>query len=175
MVENSKMAEGGGTVREELYDWLQSIVLALVVCVLVFVFFGRLIDVIGTSMVPTLADGDKVIVSDVLYTPKQGDVVVFYKEAYGDNCLVKRIIAMEGQTVDIDFENGVVYVDGEIQDEPYIAEPTHERESFEGPVTVPPGCVFVMGDNRNASTDSRYALIAFPLKDFGSVYDYAAS
>jgi signal peptidase I len=78
-----------------------------------------------------------------------------------DHSLVKRIIAVEGQTVDIDFDAGVVYVDGEALDEPYTYEPTFTREDFEGPVTVPEGCVFVMGDNRNGSTDSRDSRVGF--------------
>ena len=95
------------------------------------------------------------------------------------------MIAVEGQTVNIDFERGIVYVDGEPIDEPYIAEPTTEPLDFTGEITVDEGCVFVMGDNRNHSTDSRYSLIGqvdercimgkvyftlFPIKNFGSVY-----
>lgn len=73
--------------------------------------------------------------------------------------MVKRVIATEGQTIEIDFDRGRVYVDGELLDEPYIAEPTHNQLDFQGPQTVPEGCVFVMGDNRNASSDSRRAQI----------------
>jgi signal peptidase I len=170
--------------RMEIYDWLQCIVYALVVCVLVFVFFFRTIDVVGHSMEPTLQEGDKLIVSNLFYTPKYGDIVVLRKESFGEQAIVKRVIATEGQTVDIDFEQGIVYVDGVALDEPYIAEKTTRPLDFTGEVTVPEGCVFVMGDNRNKSNDSRDDKIGmvdvryiigrelirvFPLSSFGLV------
>ena len=173
------------SVRRDLYDWIQCVVMAVIICVLLFSFFVRLVDVVGESMMPTLEPGDKIIVSNLFYEPKQGDIVVFRKDEYRDEPLVKRIIAVEGQTIDIDFNRGIVYVDGEPIDEPYIAEPTVEEEDFTGRVTVPEGCIFVMGDNRNHSTDSRTSTIGFvdercimgkvyftlyPLKNFGSVY-----
>lgn len=169
----------------ELYDWVQCIVFALVCCVLVFVFIFRLVDVVGTSMVPTLNDSDKMVVSNLFYNPKQGDIIILKKKEFKDEALVKRVIATEGQTVDIDFNKGVVYVDGVALDEPYVAEPTYNRIDFDGAQVVPEGCVFVMGDNRNNSSDSRDARIAmvdkrliigkvlfraFPFSSFGSVY-----
>ena len=87
----------------------------------------------GSSMYPTLEDGDKILVSNLFYKPKQGDIIVFRKDEYREEPLVKRIIAVEGQTVDIDFELGIVYVDGEALDEPYIAEPTTDPEDFTAP------------------------------------------
>lgn len=142
--------------RRETYDWIQSLMVALIICVCVFSFLVRVVDVSGSSMNPTLYNGDKMVVSKLFYTPKQGDVVVFRSDTYDPNkALVKRVIATEGQEVNIDFDKGVVYVDGEALDEPYIAELTHRKLDFLGPKTVPDGCVFVMGDNRNASTDSR--------------------
>lgn len=173
------------SARRDIYDWMQCIVVAIIVCVLLFSFFVRLVDVVGESMFPTLDNGDKIIVSNLFYDPKPGDIVVFRKDEYRDEPLVKRVIAVEDQTIDIDFDLGIVYVDGEPLDEPYIAEPTSEPLDFSGPVTVPENCVFVMGDNRNHSTDSRYSTIGFvdkrcimgkvyftlyPLKNFGSVY-----
>ena len=147
------------TMRGEIYDWMQSLVFALIICIIVFVFFFRIVDVAGDSMNPTLIDGDKLVVSDILYTPKQGDIIIFRKDEYKPEALVKRVIATEGQTIDIDFDRGRVYVDGELLDEPYIAELTKNQLDFQGPQTVPEGCVFVMGDNRNASSDSRKAEI----------------
>ncbi len=147
------------TTRGEIYDWMQSLVFALIICIIVFVFIFRIVDVSGNSMNPTLLNGDKLVVSDVFYKPKQGDIVIFRKDEYKAEALVKRVIATEGQTIEIDFDRGRVYVDGELLDEPYIAEPTHNQLDFQGPQTVPEGCVFVMGDNRKASSDSRRAQI----------------
>ena len=142
--------------RRELYDWIQSLMIALIVCVVLFIFFIRVIDVSGTSMVPTLINGDKMLVSDIFYKPRAGDVVVFKSDLYDPNkALVKRIIATEGQVINIDFDKGIVYVDGEPLQEDYINELPTTKLDFIGPKTVPSGCVFVMGDNRNQSTDSR--------------------
>ena len=145
----------GAKSRAEVYDWIQCIIFALVFCVLLFVFAVRMVNVVGHSMVPTLEQSDKVVISNLFYHPKQGDVVVLRKQTLMQEPIVKRIIATEGQTVDIDFDDGVVYVDGKALDEPYVNEPVHDRENFEGKITVPEGCVFVMGDNREWSKDSR--------------------
>ena len=146
----------GDKSRREIYDWIHCLSIALIICVVIFAFFIRLIDVRGTSMNPTLNNGDKMLVSGLFYSPKAGDVVVFKKDEYDpERALVKRVIATEGQVINIDFDNGIVYVDGEPLEEDYIMEPTTNKIDFIGPQTVPEGCVFVMGDNRNASTDSR--------------------
>ena len=146
----------GEKSRREIYDWIHCLSIALIICVVIFAFFVRLIDVRGTSMNPTLNNGDKMLVSGLFYSPKAGDVVVFKKDEYDpERALVKRVIATEGQVINIDFDNGIVYVDGEPLEEDYIMEPTTNKIDFIGPQTVPEGCVFVMGDNRNASTDSR--------------------
>lgn len=155
--ENPERGDGGF----ELYDWVQCIVEVLVIGVLCFMFLFRLVGVDGTSMVPTLQDRDELIVSRLFYTPKQGDIIVFQTDTFGEDSLVKRIIAKGGQKVNIDFDTGTVYVDGVALDEPYTAEPTYIRESFSGEVTVPEGCLFVMGDNRNGSTDSRSYRVGF--------------
>ena len=171
--------------RRETYDWIQSLISALLICVLVFVFVLRIMDVHGTSMFPTLSNGDKVLVSDLFYEPARGDIVVFKKASYDDNkALVKRVIAVEGDVVNIDFERGIVYVNGEAVEEDYIDVLTTTKIDFIGPQTVPKNCLFVMGDNRNASTDSRdkrigmvdkrlvigkVLLMVYPFNSFGSV------
>lgn len=142
--------------RQETYDWIQCLISALIICVVIFVFCIRVIDVNGTSMVPTLQHGNKMLVSGLFYQPKYGDVVVFKSDTYDPNkALVKRVIAVAGDEINIDFDKGVVYVNGEPLDEPYINELTATKIDFIGPKEVPENCVFVMGDNRNASTDSR--------------------
>ena len=127
--------------------------------VLLFTFVIRLIGVDGHSMVPTLQDGDRLLVlSSLLYDDyAYGDIVVLRKSEFLEEPIVKRVIATEGQTVDIDFESGSVYVDGTLLDEPYVNELTFLQEGTEFPLTVPEGCIFVMGDNRNHSSDSRDA------------------
>ena len=149
----------GPRYRAEIYDWMQSLVFTLLVCVLAFVFLARLTDVDGDSMLPTLHDEDKLFVSNLFYTPQRGDIVIFRKDSYREEPLVKRIIAVGGETVDIDFERGIVTVDGVELREDYIAELTNRPGDFKDPVTVPEGHVFVMGDNRNKSNDSRYDVI----------------
>ena len=173
------------SARGEVYEWIQCLVFALIFCVILFVFFFRLVDVVGDSMNPTLENADKMVVSDLFYKPKQGDIVIFRKDEYKREALVKRVIATEGQTVEIDFNKGRVYVDGVLLDEPYIAEPTRNQIDFTGIQVVPEGCVFVMGDNRNESADSRDSRIGmvderliigkvlftvFPLDHIGSPY-----
>ncbi len=137
------------------YDWLESIVSAIIVCILIFLFAFRVVSVDGSSMVPTLHDGEKVVISRFCTSPKRGDIVVLTKKSFMAESIVKRVIATEGQTVDIDFDAGIVTVDGVELTEPYIAELTHRDLGFRGPITGAEGCIFVMGDNRNASTDSR--------------------
>ena len=141
----------------DLYEWIQALVCSVLAVVLLFTFVVRLIGVDGHSMVPTLQSGDRLLVVNALLDKNYsyGDIVVLRKESFMDEPIVKRVIAVEGQTVDIDFAAGVVYVDGEPLEEPYINEPTYVEEGTEFPLTVPEGAVFVMGDNRNHSDDSR--------------------
>jgi signal peptidase I len=96
-----------------------------------------------------------------LYQPSRGDIVVVTKPNSENEPLIKRVIALEGQTVDIDFSKGIVYVDGEALDEPYVNTPTNLRYDVKFPITVPKGDLFVLGDNRNGSLDSRSSRIGF--------------
>ncbi len=155
-------AEANANPHKEAYEWIQCVVIALICCVLIFVFVARVIDVKGHSMEPTLVEGDKIIITRLAGDYDRGDIVVLRQESFREEPLVKRIIAVGGQTVDIDFDAGIVYVDGEALIEPYVNELTYEPEDFESyerPLLVPEGSVFVMGDNRNNSTDSRRSTI----------------
>lgn len=152
-------AVGAQSAVTNAYDWLESIVTAIVACILIFLFLARVVNVDGGSMVPTLHDMDKIIISRLYFRPERGDVVVLTKRSFSETSIVKRIIAVEGQTVDIDFNTGTVTVDGEVLEEPYIAERTTREGELQYPLTVEPGMVFCMGDNRNHSTDSRSSSI----------------
>ena len=143
----------------DLFEWIQALVSSVLVVVVLFTFVVRLIGVDGHSMLPTLQHGDRLLVlSSLLYHDYQyKDIVILRKQTFDDNPIVKRVIATEGQTVDIDFRAGVVYVDGLALDEPYVNELTYEEEGTAFPLTVPKGSIFVMGDNRNHSSDSRHS------------------
>ncbi|MBQ9647652.1 MAG: signal peptidase I [Oscillospiraceae bacterium] len=141
----------------ELYEWLRSCVAAVLAIVVVFTFLVRMMGVEGPSMRQTLQAGDRLL---VLNTPlvneyRRGDIVIARKETFSEDPIVKRVIAVGGQTVDIDFSAGVVYVDGAALEEDYINDRTYLYEGTDFPLTVPEGSVFLMGDNRNMSTDSR--------------------
>ncbi len=172
------------------YEWMAEILAAVIVVVLVFTFVFRIVTVSGTSMYPNYQDGDKLMVTNTFGQPlEQGDVVVLVDVL--PEPIIKRVIATEGQEVDIDFETGTVYVDGEALDETQFGIEngiTHETattlERVQFPTTVPEGHIFVLGDNRPVSEDSRYTAVGmvsvenvlgkaafrfFPFERFGTV------
>ncbi len=146
-------------------NWKQSLMLSLrdliymlAAIVVMFMLLFRVVVVSGSSMYSTLWDGDWLLVlGNVFYSePEQGDIVIASKESFrGGEPIVKRVIATEGQTVDIDFDAGIVYVDGIALDEDYTFTPTTNEEGTVFPLVVDEGCLFVMGDNRKKSKDSR--------------------
>ena len=155
--EKKEELSGGDSLKQDLYFWLQALVAALVLLILLFTFVGRVIGVSGDSMYPTLHDRDMLILQSIGYTPRQGDVVVLTKEFdVADGPIVKRVIATGGQHVVIDYASNTVTVDGVALDEPYINEAMRQPmgETLTD-VVVPEGSIFVMGDNRNHSSDSR--------------------
>ncbi len=151
--------------KKAVFEWMEVIITAIIAVVIIFTFIFKVVTIEGGSMKETLHHGDKVIISNLFYTPERGDIVVVSRNI--DNSvdeessapIIKRIIATQGQTVDIDFEQGIVYVDGVALDEPYTRTPTNLKYDIEFPVLVSDGCVFVLGDNRNDSRDSRSSLI----------------
>lgn len=137
-----------------IYEWVHSLVFAVAIVVILLTFFLRLVDVSGTSMLQTLKSHDKVIVSNMFYKPKQGDIVVISHGAEYKEPIIKRVIATEGQTLKIDFDKEKVIVDGVELKEDYIQGHTH-KEDGDIPKVIPKGKVFVLGDNRGVSMDSR--------------------
>ena len=168
-----------------LYDWVSAAIFALVLVTLVFSFCFRIVEVDGSSMNPTLWDAERLITSRIAYTPQRGDIVIINR--YTKEPLVKRIVAVGGDRLRIDEDGGGVYVNGEKLDGPYTQGVTYPLYSGTEQQVVPEGCVFVMGDNRQNSTDSRYmeevgfvkesdligkAVFRFlPLSRFGGLYD----
>lgn len=138
-----------------IFDTLDSLKGAVTVVFIIFMLLFRAVGVEGSSMTPTLVDGDWVAVSSVTSHVNHGDIVVITQPWERDIPIIKRVIGVAGDTVDINFETGEVFINGELQQEDYILEPTLTNYNAAFPLTVPEGRIFVMGDNRNGSLDSR--------------------
>ncbi len=149
------------SVKTFIFDWLEVLVHAIIVVVVCFSFIFRIATIDGPSMKDTLYHGERIIITDLFYTPKAGDIVVVSRNVENsiytmndqNTPIIKRIIATEGQKVDI--KNGLVFVDDVQLDEPYARTSTQPKGEIVFPVVVPEGCVFVLGDNRAESMDSR--------------------
>ena len=137
------------------FDLTDSLKTSIIVVFLIFCFAFRVVGVSGSSMVPTLHNGDWLAVASITRELRHGDIVVITKPWERNIPIIKRVIALPGDTLDIDFENGIVYLNGKAIDEPYIEEETHLEYNAKLPMTIPEGYIFVMGDNRNNSLDSR--------------------
>ncbi len=156
--EKKKKEKKKNPPQVELMLYVRELMYLLIPLILLFTFAFRVVVVSGPSMYSTLYDGDVMLLLTHWFCgePKRGDIVVLSQQDYHDGSpLVKRVIATEGEMVDIDFEAGVVYVNGKALDEPYTYDKTLLEEGMQFPVIVSEGCVFVLGDNRNDSTDSR--------------------
>ncbi len=139
------------------FEWGHCIISAVVIVVILLTFVFRLVNIDGSSMLPTLVNSDKVIITNFFYEPEVGDIVVIPAGKYHDEPIIKRIIALGGQELYINYETHEVYVDGVLLEEEYINSPTvHDYGEKELSLTVPEGKAFIMGDNRGASKDSRY-------------------
>ena len=148
--------------QKQVLSYLHDLVYLLTAVMLIFLLCFRVVVVSGTSMNNTLLDGDYLLLlgSTFYHNPSQGDIIVASKESFDNGApIVKRVIATEGQEVNINFKTGVVYVDGVALDEPYTLTPTTTYEGVNFPLVVEEGCLFVMGDNRNDSKDSRHPAI----------------
>ena len=165
-INNSENKKQG--IASYIFEWLDSFVVTLMIVVIVFTFFLGKVRVDGESMENTLFDNDQLIITNFMYEPEIGDIVIVSRDVANDieslevrsnQPIVKRVVALEYQTVKI--ENGYLYVDGVKQEESYLKDGITDNKGFYGEVTVPPGCVFVLGDNRLGSNDSRNSEIGF--------------
>ena len=154
-------------LKKEVFEWLEVLSTAIVAVVIIFSLLFRIATIDGDSMLNTLHEGEKVLITNFLYTPQKGDIVVISRntdnsvasESISELPIIKRVIAVGGDTVDIDFDRGVVIVNGEELYEPYAHEPTTQQKDVQFPVYIPEGYIFVLGDHRADSLDSRTSFI----------------
>ncbi len=155
------------TLATQVIEWVEVVSIAIIAVVIIFTAFFRVATISGDSMKNTLIHNDKVVITNLGYEAKQGDIVVISRNAensleaqtLSNEPIIKRVIAVGGQTVNIDFEKGIVYVDGVALEEDYILAPTVDRGDVQFPLFIPEGSIFVLGDNRPESLDSRYSQI----------------
>lgn len=189
--DNNNGKEKKGNFISDLFDWVEIIAVSAIVVLVLFTFFMRLAVVDGPSMENTLHDKNMLVISDFMYSPKNNDIIVFSAPHYSTEPIVKRVIAVAGQTVDINYDKWEVTVDGKVIDEPYVKHAAdgglrmlEYDDAPDFPITVPEGYVFVLGDNRNHSIDGRSERIGlvdercilgkvivrlFPINVFGKV------
>lgn len=142
------------------YDFASVLMTAIIAVAFIFCFLFKISSVVGPSMKNTLHNNDKVLITALDVNPKYGDIVVISQPNIYNEVIIKRVIATGGQTVMVDANKGTVTVDGKVLDEPYIVESyPRVQGNMVYPLTVPDGYAFVMGDNRNHSTDSRFTTI----------------
>ncbi len=140
--------------KSSCFEWMEAIIISIITVAILFSFVFRAVTIVGSSMENTLLDKDKVIITDFMYKPNNGDIIVATSKTFSDP-IIKRVIAKGGQTLKINFSTGDVYVDGQLLNEPYIKTATVNYEGAEIPEVIPEGYLFVMGDNRLHSKDSR--------------------
>lgn len=186
MKKDTTKTSDGNKITAACFEWLQAVMSAMIVVIILFTFVFRIVNVNGESMQNTLFTNDKVIVTSLFYKPQNGDIVVISHGAVYNKPLIKRVIATEGQKLKIDFETGSVYVNDALVDEPYIKGFTKMNDiNMKIPEVIPEGYVFVMGDNRSNSKDSRNTdvglikvddilgkaqFVVFPFNRMGSLY-----
>lgn len=164
---NEEPLDEPDSVSKQVVEWVEVLSIAIIAVVIIFCLVFRVATISGDSMKNTLIHNDKVIITNLGYEPKQGDIVVISRNAensleaqnLSNEPIIKRVIAVGGQTVNIDFEQGIVYVDGVALKEDYILAPTVDRGDIQFPLYIPEGSIFVLGDNRPESLDSRYSQI----------------